>query len=62
MFSNTPDDTKTLCHMSQHCKSSQTEGACIATSKCVKSKHSVTLTQHENHVAEQIIFVTQQTC
>ena len=33
---NIPDDTK-KCHMSQHCKSSQTESACIATSKCIKA-------------------------
>ena len=36
MFYNIPDDSKTLCRMSQHCKSSQTESACIATSKCIK--------------------------
>ena len=36
MFYNIPDDSKKLCHMSQHCTSSQTESACIATSKCIK--------------------------
>ena len=37
MFYNIPDDSKKLCHMSQHCKSSQTESACI-TSQFVKGK------------------------
>ena len=36
MFYNIPDDSEKLCRMSQHCKSRQTESACIATSKCVK--------------------------
>ena len=30
-----------LCRMSQHCKSTQTESACIATSKC--SSHNISL-------------------
>ena len=36
MFYNIPDDSKRLCRISQHCKSSQTESACIATSECIK--------------------------
>ena len=38
MFYNKSDDTKKLCRMSQHCKSSQTESACAATSKCIMSQ------------------------
>ena len=35
-FYNILDDSKKLCHMSQHCTSSQTDSGCIATSKCIK--------------------------
>ena len=35
-FYNIPDDRKRLCRRSQHCKSSQAESACIATSKYIK--------------------------
>ena len=48
--------------MSQHCKSSQTESAYIATSECVKSQHNVTPTRHETHVARQNVFVVRQKC
>ena len=39
--------------MSQHCKSSQIESVCIASSKCIKSQHNVTPTRHETHVGRQ---------
>ena len=54
MFYNISDGSKKLCRISQHCKSSQTESACIATSKCIKvTQHNVTPTRHETHVARQ---------
>ena len=37
--------------------SSQTENACIATSKCIKSQHNVTSARHEIRVTRQNIFV-----
>ena len=35
---------KKLCRMSQHCKSGQTESACVAVSKCMSRDQSVDLT------------------
>ena len=42
-------------------KSRQTESACIATFKFVKSQHNVTPTRHETYVARQNIFVYYNT-
>ena len=52
MFYNIPDDSKKLCRMSHHCKSSQTESVSVATSKCIKSQHNVTTARHKTHVAQ----------
>ena len=30
------NSSKKLCHVSLHCRSSQTENACVAASKCIK--------------------------
>ena len=53
MFYNIPTTAKSyvICHIS-----CQTEGACIATSKCINwPQHNVTPTRHESHVAGQNI-------
>ena len=49
MFYNIPDDSETLCRMSQHCKSGQTENACIAASLVIRieCKKNTVLTGYE---------------
>ena len=55
-----PDDSKKLCRMSQHCTSSQTENACIATSEGIKSQHNVTTMRNETHVARQKVLTERE--